>query len=787
MNLKVLKALEYDKILLNVEKFATGEYVKEMIHKLLPVTDYDDVIKLCEETDEAVRTMLKHSNPPSVGISDHIFLLKRTVTAGMLSIPQMIKIYQLLKCIDNYKNYALNFEENGLLVYYSDNLIMYKKLLDEIDGAILNEEQLKDGASPALFDIRRNIRLYNDKIRSGLNASITKKFTKFLQEPIITTRGGRYVIPVKAECKGEVQGIVHDTSSTGATLFIEPIEIVEANNKLKKLELDEIAETERILTEISSHIADVAESLIENIKLLSYLDIIFAKGKYSLEINGIKPVINKNGIVNLIKARHPLIDPKKVVPIDISVGEEFDTLVITGPNTGGKTVSLKTVGLFVLLTQTGILIPCKDGSNISCFEEIYADIGDEQSIEQSLSTFSGHMKNIVEIVKKVNNKSLVLFDELGAGTDPIEGAALAISILDYVKNKGSKTVATTHYSELKLYAMSGNRIENASCEFDVESLRPTYRLLIGIPGKSNAFAISKKLGLFDEIIENAERNISSDNIKFEDVISELEEKRVLAEKEHISAKSLKQQASAYKTTLETERLKFDKKKQKIIDDAIDEAKDIISKTEDEVDRMLAEIIELRKKKKNNEAANKLEELKKELKSKSKKLNKKKTYVEATYPGEAPESVIPGTSVYIVKTDTNGTVISQDKKGNVLVQTGILKVTVSLKDIRVIDKDDAKEAVDKYIRTTSSISKTLNLSPELDLRGLYADEAVAKTEKFVNDAAMSSLKTITVVHGKGTGALRKAIHEFLSCHPYVKSYRLGNYGEGDHGVTVIELI
>ncbi len=787
MNLKVLKALEFDKILHNVEKFATGDYVREKIHKIKPVCDYDDVVKLCEETDEAVRMMLKHSNPPSVGISDHIFLLKRTVTAGMLSIPQMLKIYQLLKCIDNYKTYSMNFEENGLLRYYSDNLIMYKKLLDEIDGAVLNEEQLKDSASSALFDIRRNIRITNDKIRTGLNASITKRYTKYLQEAIVTTRGGRYVIPVKAEYKGEVQGIVHDTSSTGATLFIEPIEVVDANNKLKKLELDEIAETERILTEISGHIAEVAESLIENIKILSQLDIIFAKGKYSLEINGIKPHITKDGIINLVKARHPLIEAKTVVPIDILVGDEFDTLVITGPNTGGKTVSLKTIGLFVLLAQTGILLPCKDGSSISCFDEIFADIGDEQSIEQSLSTFSGHMKNIVEIVKRVNKKSLVLFDELGAGTDPVEGAALAIAILDFVKSKGAKTVATTHYSELKLYAMSGNRIENASCEFDVESLRPTYRLQIGIPGKSNAFAISKKLGLYDEIIDSAERNISSDNIKFEDVISELEEKRLLAEKEHISAKSLNQQASEYKSTLESERVKFDKRKQKIIDDAIDEAKDIISRTEDEVDRMLAEIIELRKQKKNNEAADKLEQLKSELKSKSKKLNKKRTFVETSYPGTAPDSVIPGTSVYVVKTDTNGTVISQDKKGNVLVQTGILKVTVSLKDIRVIDKDDAKDAVDKYIRNTSSISKTLNLSPELDLRGLYADEAVAKTEKFVNDATMSSLKTITIVHGKGTGALRKAIHDFLGTHPYVKNYRLGNYGEGDHGVTVVELI
>ena len=737
------------------------------------------------ETKE-IKGSVSFSGTQSVGAS-----LKRLEIGGSLNTVELLRICKLLETAGRVKQYSRGDERpegtRDSLDDFFDALEPCFPLSSEIRRCILTEEEIADDASGNLKSIRRQMKQLNDKVHSTLNSLLNGSARNYLQDAVITMRNGRYCVPVKAEYKGEVQGIVHDTSSTGATLFIEPIEIVDANNKLKKLELDEIAETERILTEISGHIAEVAESMIENIKILSSLDIIFAKGKLSLEINGIKPAITKDGIINLVKARHPLIDAKKVVPIDISVGDEFDTLVITGPNTGGKTVSLKTIGLFVLLIQTGILLPCKDGSSISCFDEIYADIGDEQSIEQSLSTFSGHMKNIVEIVKRVNKKSLVLFDELGAGTDPIEGAALAIAILDYVKSKGAKTVATTHYSELKLYAMSGDRIENASCEFDVESLRPTYRLQIGIPGKSNAFAISKKLGLFDEIIDSAERNISSDNIKFEDVISELEEKRLQAEKEHISAKSLNKQASEYKSNLESERVKFDKRKQKIIDDAIDEAKNIISRTEDEVDRMLAEIIELRKQKKNSEAADKLEQLKSELKSKSKKLNKKRTYVETSYPGTAPESVIPGTSVYIVKTDTNGTVISQDKKGNVLVQTGILKVTVSLKDIRVIDKDDAKDAVDKYIRTTSSISKTLNLSPELDLRGLYADEAVAKTEKFVNDATMSSLKTITVVHGKGTGALRKAIHDFLSTHPYVKSYRLGNYGEGDHGVTVIELV
>lgn len=786
MNLKVLKTLEYDKILSFISDYATGEYTKEKILKIQPAEDFNDADLMLEETDEGVRTLLKHGQPPSVGISDHISIFKRAVAGGMLSIAQIIRIYQLLKVVDNYKTYSLNFEEYGILSKYAENLICYKKLMDEIDAVVLNEEQLKDNASPELFTIRRNIRLYNDKIRTNLNSFISKKYTRFLQEPIVTTRGGRYVLPVKSEHKGDVQGIVHDTSSTGATLFIEPIEVVEANNKLKKLEIEDNTETERILAEISGNIAEVAESMAENIKILTQLDIIFAKAKYSLAIDGLKPEFVEDGTVNLVKARHPLIDKKKVVPIDICLGDEFDTLVITGPNTGGKTVSLKTIGLFVLMAQTGVLLPCKEESKISYFDEIYADIGDEQSIEQSLSTFSGHMKNIVKIVNEVDKNSLVLFDELGAGTDPVEGAALAISILEYVKNKGAKTVATTHYSELKLYAMSGYRIENASCEFNVENLQPTYRLLIGVPGKSNAFAISKKLGLKDSIIENAEKNISNDNIKFEDVISELEEKRILAEKEHISAKNLKQQASAYKTTIEAEKTKLEKNRQKIIDDAIEEAKDIISKAEEETNKMLAEIIELKKKKKNNEAADKLEKLKKELKSRSKKLNKKKVYVEPSYPGEPPKSVIPGTSVYIVKTDTNGTVISQDKKGNVVVQTGILKVTVPLSDIRVIDKDEGKEAVEKYVRTSSSFSKTLTLSPELDLRGLYADDAIEKTKKFIDDAAMSSLKTVTIVHGKGTGALRSAIHDYLKIHPYVESFRLGNYGEGDHGVTVVEL-
>lgn len=786
MNNKILTTLEFNKILEKLSLYATGDMTRNIIMNLKPFSDFDEGLKSVNETDEALRMILKNSNPPSVGISDHIAILKRSVSAGVLSIPQLLKILQLLNVVKNYVKYSENFEENGLLRFYGENLITYNSLASLIDNAVLNEETLKDSASDELFLIRKSIKNLNDKIKSNLNMFVTKKYTKFLQEPIVTTRNNRYVLPVKSEHKGDVQGIVHDTSSTGATLFIEPIEVVEANNKLRQLEAQEKDEIEKILISLTNQVADVAESIEENINLLVTLDTIFAKAKYAVDLGGVKPKINFDCRVDLVKARHPLIDKDKAVPINISLGKEFDTLVITGPNTGGKTVSLKTLGLMTLMIQSGILIPCNEESEISFFKEVYADIGDEQSIEQNLSTFSGHMKNIVNILKKVSKKCLVLFDELGAGTDPVEGAALAIAILNYVKDKGAKTAATTHYSELKLYAMSTDRIENASCEFDVETLKPTYRLMIGIPGKSNAFAISKKLGLSDEIINNAEEYISTDNIKFEEVISDIEEKRSMAEKEHISAKNLKQQASAYKTTLEVEKAKIEKQKQKIIDTAVEEARKIVEQAEIETNKMLAEIIELRKNKKDSEALAKIEELKKELKSKNKKLSAKKTNMDTAYPGEPPKSVIPGTNVYVVSTDTNGTVISQDKKGNVVVQTGIMKITVPISNLRLAEKDAAKEAVNTYIRNTSSLAKTLTLSPELDLRGLYTDEAIAKTEKFIDDATMSSLKTVTIVHGKGTGALRKAIHSYLDTHPYVKSYRLGTFGEGDFGVTVVEL-
>lgn len=786
MNDKVLKTLEYDKILEKIAVYATGETSRELIKKTTPESSIDNVRDMIEETDEAVRLLLKFSNPPSIGISDHKDILKRTNNGGTLTIIQLLKVMQLLRVSGFYIKYSENFEEDGKLRYYSDNIYDYSNIAKEIDSAVLNDDELKDTASDGLFSVRRGIKTVNDKIKSSLSSAVSGRYSKFLQEPIVTSRNGRYVIPVKSEHRSAVKGIVHDASSTGATLFIEPIEVVELNNKLRELEGKEKEETEKILRNLSSEIAAVSESISVNIDMLSSLDAVFSKAKYALDIAGVKPRINRDGKINLIKAVHPLLDRKKAVPIDIRLGFDYTSLIVTGPNTGGKTISLKTLGLLTLMVQSGILIPLKEESEISVFEEIYADIGDEQSIEQSLSTFSAHMTNTVEILKKVNEKSLVLFDELGAGTDPAEGAALAVSILEYVKEKGARVMATTHYNELKLYAMETEGAENACCEFDVETLRPTYKLMIGIPGKSNAFEISRKLGLDESVIEMAKKHISSDKINFENVIKDLEQKRFMADKEHKSAQSLNIQASAYKASLENERNALERKKEKIIENAVEEARKIIEETKKETDAMLAEIIELRKNKMDLKAEAALENLKKELKKKNKKLVSGKKKSESVYPGEIPDNVLPGTTVYITNMDTNGQVLSTDNKKNATVQAGILKLTIPLANLRIVKDDTGKEAVKNYIRTTSTLSKTLTLSPELDVRGLYADEAISKVEKFIDDAEMSSLKTVTIIHGKGTGALRKAIHEHLSGHPYVKNFRLGNYGEGDHGVTVVEL-
>ena len=788
MNDKTLKTLEYDKILQKISAHATGRKTKERILKLKPKTDIEDVRFLLDEADQASVLLLKYSAPPSCGLENQDALIKRAMADGVLNIKELLSICTLLRVSRVYHDYGEDMEEYPIINGYIENLYPYEALEKEIDTAILNEETLSDSASGDLMSIRRSLSQLDNKIKTTLNGFITSEnYSKYLQEPIVTTRGGRYVVPVKAEHKASVKGIVHDTSSTGATLFIEPAVVVEANNKIRELEIEEKREVERILREFSAKIARIGDSLFENIKYIAKLDIVFAKAKYAVEINAMKPRVNDDGIVNLKKARHPLIDEKNVVPINIYLGDEFDTLVITGPNTGGKTVSLKTIGLLTLMAQSGFLIPVADDSEISVFKDVYADIGDEQSIEQNLSTFSSHMTTIVDIINNVSVGSLVLFDELGAGTDPTEGAALAISIMETVRKRGAKTVATTHYSEIKLYAMTTDRIVNASCEFDVKTLRPTYRLNIGVPGKSNAFAISRRIGLDEEIIKEAEGYLSRENIQFEDILSDLEENRLRAEKERAKAAKLKQDAVEFKQTAKSEKKKIEQQKDKLIEKAELEAENIISEAQKQVDEMIAEIINLKKQKKDDEALKELEKIRKDLKNKKNTASRRNKNVPLQNKGEIPKKLIPGTVVYVTDTDSNGTVLSApDKKGNVLVQAGILKMTVPVENLRTAEDNESEKIARNYVSSKEFISKAATISPQLDVRGMYADDAILKVEKFLDDAVVANLPQITIVHGKGTGALKNAIHQHLKGHRAVAEFRLGVYGEGEAGVTVIKM-
>lgn len=787
MNKKVLKTLEFDKILEKTAGFATAESVKQQILNLTPSDDLYEVNERLNETDEALKSLLKYATPPACPVKEQEASIKRALNGGVLSMSELLSISKMIKCGRMYHDYGEGLAEFPCLSGYIRDIFVYNTLENDINSAILNEDEMADNASADLLSIRRTMKQLNNKIRDTLNGLISSgNYSKYLQEAIITTRSGRYVVPVKAEHKGSVPGLVHDTSSTGATIFVEPMAVVEANNKLKQEETKEKYEIERILQQFSAKIAECGEDLLVNIKMLEHLDFAFAKAKLSLDMFGVMPKINNDGIINIKKARHPLIPKEKVVPIDIELGKNFDTLVITGPNTGGKTVSLKTFGLLCLMMQSGLHIPASDNPEMCMFKEIFADIGDEQSIEQSLSTFSSHMVTIVDIVEKSGENSLVLFDELGAGTDPTEGAALAMAVLEYVREKGAKTVATTHYSELKLYAMTTDRVENASCEFNVETLRPTYRLNIGIPGKSNAFAISKKLGLKEDILERAENYLSSENIRFEDVLSSLEQNRIKIEEEHSEAERLSKEALEQEQKLKKEAEKLEKEKENIRREAQRQAQKIIDDATEKVENMLSEIAKLQAERKEKEAQATLQKIRKELKSTSDELDKK-LQKKKQVPGNIPKKLIQGTEVYVVETDTLGTVLSPpDKKGMVLVQTGILKITVPVSSLRESNQNEGKKIAEQYTATRRIAGKTQVISPELDIRGKYAEEGVSELERFIDDAVVANLKTVTVVHGKGTGALRQAVHDFLKLNPYVEEFRIGKYGEGDMGVTVIHL-
>lgn len=783
MNKKTVKTLEFDKIAQKLASYAVMDVTKSAAKNISFETNIDKVNIMQSETAKGCELITKKGNPPIFCADDIRSAIKRCELSGTLSPRELIGVAKLLKTARMFKTYPDDIDA-GPLSEHIEALFVNKALETKIFSVIIDDETIADDASPELSDIRRKLKGTNKKIKDILQDMISRH-SKYLQEQIITMRDDRYVIPVKSEYRAEVKGILHDTSATGATLFIEPSSVVEANNEIRELTIKESEEIKRILAELSGEVADISKVILMTYSVVSELDLIFAKSKFSLSYDCFRPVLNDKGYINLEKARHPLISKDKVVPSDIRIGKEFDTLVVTGPNTGGKTVVLKTTGLITLMAQAGLHIPAREGSVVAVFDNIFADIGDEQSIEQSLSTFSSHMVNIVDILNNVTYNSLCLFDELGAGTDPIEGASLAVSILERVRSLGAKTVATTHYSELKMYALSTDRVENASCEFDIETLAPTYKLLIGIPGKSNAFAISKKLGLDDSIIESAKNHLASENIKFEDVITSLEQTRTDLEKQKEKADAFKRDAEKLKAdTANTNRLLKDKT-DKILERARMEAKQILDDAKSEADDIIKEMRNLSKQANMAEA----EKMRRRITEKSKKNSEK--LLDSLYKTDvafkSPKTVKPGDDVEIVKLGQKGVVVSApDDKGNIMVKVGIMKIASNLSDIRLVEEPKASKQKHAPRTGGGTPSKTMSLSPELDVRGETVDTACILIDKFLDDAIMSSLGQVRIVHGKGTGQLRTGIHRYLRQLSYVKSFRLGVFGEGDSGVTVVEI-
>ncbi|MBQ4527995.1 MAG: endonuclease MutS2 [Clostridia bacterium] len=788
MNKKVIKTLEFDKICASVAGCAVMDITASRIQSAQISDNIKKINIMQSETAEAIGLVTKKGSPPIRCTSDVRSSLKRAHMGGVLSPGEILSVGKVLETGELLKTYPDDMETEVLGEHF-DALFTDKTLRRKITESIIDAETVADTASSELRDIRRSIASGTNKVREILHKiTSSSTYQKYLQEQIITMRGDRYVVPVKSEYRNEIKGILHDTSSSGATLFIEPMSVVEENNKLRELKVKEKEEIEKILMALTEEIASVSKLIEMSYLTVSELDYCFARAKYALKTDSFRPVLNDMGRIDLKKARHPLLDPKTVVATDIRLGKDFDTLVVTGPNTGGKTVVLKTIGLLTLMAQSGLHIPASEGSEIAVFKEVFADIGDEQSIEQSLSTFSAHMVNIVEILKEADEYSLCLFDELGAGTDPIEGASLAMSILERVRLVGAKTAATTHYSELKTYAMTTKRVENASCEFNVDTLRPTYRLLIGIPGKSNAFAISKRLGLDDDIIENAKKFIDAENIEFEDILSDLEKNRQKAREEREKAHAYKKETEKLKIDTAEKNKKLSEKTDKIIERARMEAQEILNKAKEDADALLKEMHSLKAEADKAKMIREMEEARQKLgekvKSNSSKLNKSMFGVKENF--NSPKKVTLGQDVELVAMHQTGTVITlPDAKGDFQVRVGIMKLTTNLKDVRI--KQENKDTKKKNAPSSSGgFAKTMNLSPEIDVRGETVDSAVLLIDKFLDDAVLSSLGQVRIIHGKGTGLLRQGIHTYLKRLPYVKSYRLGVFGEGDSGVTVVEL-
>ena len=790
MNKKALKALEYDKIIEQLAAKASSPMGKRLCQKLTPSCDLKEIETMQTQTKDALSRIFQKGSISFHKVKDIKGSLKRLEIGSTLGIGELLSICAVLENTAKVKAYGRSDREDQ----EADSLEPMFQLLEpltplstEINRCILSEEEISDDASPGLKQVRRNMKNTNDRIHGQLNSLLNGSARSYLQDGVITMRNGRYCLPVKAEYKNQVPGMIHDQSSTGSTLFIEPMSVVKLNNDLRQLEVQEQKEIEIVLSNLSEQAAQYLDALRDDLDILIQLDFIFARASLALDQNASKPDFNTDGIINLKKARHPLIHKKQVVPIDIRLGGEFDLLVVTGPNTGGKTVSLKTVGLLTLMGQSGLHIPAGDHSSLSVFEEVYADIGDEQSIEQSLSTFSSHMTNVVSFLQKATEKSLVLFDELGAGTDPTEGAALAIAILSYLHEQGIRTMATTHYSELKVYALSTPGVENASCEFNVETLRPTYRLLIGVPGKSNAFAISSKLGLPDFIIERAKEQISEQDESFEDVISKLESSRITLEKEQLEIKQYKEEIESLKKQLEEKQEKFDARKEKILRDANEQAHEILRDAKEYADQTMKTFHKFEKE---HIPLKEIEQERQNLRKKMAKLEKNMAIKQPKKaPGKRlrPSDLSIGDSVRVLSLNLKGTVSSRpDAKGNLFVQTGIFRSQVNISDLELID-EPVVTAPNLQRTGTGKIkmSKSASVSTEINLLGKTVDEAVAELDKYLDDAYIAHLSSVRIVHGKGTGALRKGVHNYLRRQKHVASFRLGEFGEGDAGVTIVE--
>ena len=792
MNPKALKTLEYNKIIDKLTEFAGSALAKEMCRNLQPSTDLYEIQALQKETSDALSRIYQKGAVSFRGVRDIRGSIKRLEIGAIIGINELLSICSLLDVCSKVKAYSRNdrdpdFEDSLEAMFQA--LQPLTPVSSEIRRCIASEEELNDDASPALFKIRRSMRQINDKVHAQLQTMVNGSARTYLQDAVVTMRNGRYCIPVKAEHRGQIPGMIHDQSSTGSTLFVEPMAVIKLNNDLRELELKEEKEIEMILATLSARCGEETEALRDDLDLLTKLDFIFARAQLSRSMNGTQPDFNEEGRILIKKGRHPLLDKKKVVPIDIQLGKDFELLIITGPNTGGKTVSLKTVGLFTLMGQAGLHIPAFDHSELSVFHEVFADIGDEQSIEQSLSTFSAHMTKTVSILQEADDRSLVLFDELGAGTDPTEGAALAIAILSNLHRRGSRVMATTHYSELKVFALSTPGVENGCCEFDVETLRPTYRLLIGVPGKSNAFAISQKLGLSQDIIEEAKTHLTKQDEDFEDLLADLEQKRVTIEQERDQINSYKEEIRELKQRLESKQEKLDLSRDKILREANEQARNILQEAKDYADTTIRNFQKYGKAA--GVSAKDMEKERGKLREKmstvDKKLSAKNAAPKKSHKQLTAKDLHIGDSIKVLSLNLKGTVSTlPDAKGNLFVQMGILRSQVNIRDLEKLD--DTVITGGNFSKTGSGkikMSKSASVSTEINLLGKTVDEAIMELDKYLDDAYIAHLPSVRIVHGKGTGALRKGVHNYLRRQKHVKSYRLGEFGEGDAGVTIVE--